>query len=84
MEQNIQRKMRKTGYSCDMTDMADQLAAISVRTNQEEHKILDANASSKFPSLPDPILPGQGGKNFHRVRTISSVDGTTLETRACP
>jgi hypothetical protein len=73
MEKNIQQKMRKTGYSCDMTDMAESLQ--EELSGKSASKKLDANASSKFPSLPDPKLPGHGAQNFHRVRTISSVDG---------
>jgi hypothetical protein len=71
MEQNIQRKMHRTGYSCDMSNIAVGLS--QELSGESAAKILDENASSKFPSLPDPA--GHGDNNCHHVRTISSVDG---------
>ena len=68
--------MQRTGYSCDMSNIAAELK--HEHASESASKLLDENASSKFPSLPDPKSSGHRAKTCHHVRTISSVDGRRL------
>ena len=79
MELNIRRKLKQTksGYSCDMTDIAPKLGKEISKPCE-----LDKNASSKFPSMPVPQTSCSKSEAFTRVRTISSVDDSLINDDA--